>query len=60
MSRHEWGWRDVAVAGIGILLLVLCWVGVYAITDHSCRERGGHTEVVWGRGGGWTCDGARP
>lgn len=58
MSRKEWGWRDGAVAAIFILIALLCWGGVYLITDASCRDRGGHTEIVWGGRGGWTCDGA--
>lgn len=46
-----------------LALLVICGMfmtALYAVTDDDCKRRGGHTEVVWGRGGGWTCSGARP
>lgn len=48
----------VAVAVLLIILICTCWAGFFAVTDHDCRERGGHTEWVWGGKGGWTCDGA--
>lgn len=46
---------------VTVMFLAACvMVLVYYVSDAECRSRGGHTEVVWGGRGGWTCDGGRP
>ena len=41
-----------------VVLLILvcgCNVGWYLHTDAGCKERGGHTEFIWGDSVSWTC-----
>jgi hypothetical protein len=49
----DW-WPIAAVLVVAIALQQV----VYRVTDADCRERGGHTEIVYGGRGGWTCAGA--
>lgn len=44
---------------IVIVLILACNFGLYSCTNSNCISRGGHTEIVWGGHGGWTCEGAQ-
>ena len=45
---------------IVLALVILVNVSVYACTDANCRDRGGHTEMIWGSRIAWTCVEAEP
>lgn len=51
-------WSGLAVSVLLLVLACVCLGLVYAWSDSMCRERGGHTEWIYGGKGGWTCDGA--
>lgn len=51
------GWGPVVFWFVIIAIMCGCTYGVYEWTDSDCRDRGGHTEIVYGRGG-WVCEGA--
>jgi hypothetical protein len=47
----------VAILALLLLAILGNWA-LYSCTDDSCKARGGHTEVIYGRHTGWTCVGA--
>lgn len=51
---------QLAFVAVVMVLLACFFALVYYVTDADCRARGGHTEIVYGGRGGWTCSGARP
>lgn len=56
MIRQLLGLATIAV----VLVLIGCVLMLaYYVTDADCRNRGGHTEIVYGGRGGWTCSGAQ-
>lgn len=41
-----------------IVVMGACLCGIYQWTDSDCKDRGGHTEFVYGGRGGWFCEGS--
>jgi hypothetical protein len=54
--RTRWG--ALVVSLLMFLAACACMGLIYHWSDDMCRERGGHTEWIYGGRGGWTCDGA--
>ena len=44
---------------IGLVVALICNVGLYSCTKSDCEERGGHIEFIWGGEDlMWQCEGA--
>ena len=54
MSRD----RSWVVFLVAFVIAIGLNCGLYSCTNSNCKDRGGHTEFIWGSHTYWTCVGA--